>query len=356
MIVWLSSYPRSGNTFARTLIRSCLGHDTYSIYNDADIGSDSHLAQLTGHQQLAASVGEQGFDLADIRESEKTVFLKTHEPDRSFVEGGDKVIYLIRDGRHATMSFKEYLRNYHDTDASFSEILLGAHFPGKNWADHVAAWRPDETSNTLLVRFDELTSRPAETARDIGAFTGLPVLSEELPAFQELHAVNAKFFSRGASRARKEELPDRDLALFLVLSLEECRRFDYLQAMPEPFAALDAEALMPLSEAARWLSTIHQKRLGEAETTAAGNLARLDQLAGSLDTLTGLLTGAEARAEEAEEKAAAQDRARALADGRNAELEAELQRRDSLLCSKERKIEILTRALRGIPLQLNADI
>jgi len=34
MIIWLASYPRSGNTLLRTVIKSCMGIDSYS---DQDI-------------------------------------------------------------------------------------------------------------------------------------------------------------------------------------------------------------------------------------------------------------------------------------------------------------------------------
>ena len=48
LIIWISSYPRSGNTFLRTILKNCLGQFTYSIYNDNEIGGDPDLTEITG--------------------------------------------------------------------------------------------------------------------------------------------------------------------------------------------------------------------------------------------------------------------------------------------------------------------
>ena len=36
MIVWLASYPRSGNTFLRVVLHNVYGVSTYSVYEDND--------------------------------------------------------------------------------------------------------------------------------------------------------------------------------------------------------------------------------------------------------------------------------------------------------------------------------
>ena len=53
MIVWIASFPRSGNTFMRIAIHNILGCDTYSIYNDAyDIAINKELSAIAGHSML----------------------------------------------------------------------------------------------------------------------------------------------------------------------------------------------------------------------------------------------------------------------------------------------------------------
>ena len=41
MIVWLASYPRSGNTFLRMVLHFVYGQKTYSLYNDPLLERDA---------------------------------------------------------------------------------------------------------------------------------------------------------------------------------------------------------------------------------------------------------------------------------------------------------------------------
>jgi len=51
MIVWLASYPRSGNTALRVLLNRVFGLETLSLYDDrTDIGASEERARLVGHR------------------------------------------------------------------------------------------------------------------------------------------------------------------------------------------------------------------------------------------------------------------------------------------------------------------
>ena len=50
MVVWLASYPRSGNTFLRIVLHRLYGVPTYSVYDDDDpvaqrVGPDLGFAE-----------------------------------------------------------------------------------------------------------------------------------------------------------------------------------------------------------------------------------------------------------------------------------------------------------------------
>ena len=52
MIIWLASYPRSGNTLLRTILKRCFDRVSYAdeaIHVDSPIRSDS---SLVGHREL----------------------------------------------------------------------------------------------------------------------------------------------------------------------------------------------------------------------------------------------------------------------------------------------------------------
>lgn len=77
LIVWLASYPRSGNTLLRTILHNCFGIDTYSLYDDkADIGSDASFSAMVGH--INHNRVQTEF-YAKALESEGTYFVKTHD-------------------------------------------------------------------------------------------------------------------------------------------------------------------------------------------------------------------------------------------------------------------------------------
>ena len=47
-MVWLASYPRSGNTFLRTILWQCFGLRSASYYRD-DLGGNKELEEYVGH-------------------------------------------------------------------------------------------------------------------------------------------------------------------------------------------------------------------------------------------------------------------------------------------------------------------
>ncbi len=234
MIIWLSSYPRSGNTFLRTLIKKCLGKDTYSIYNDQDIGSDPGLAEITGHRTLAHRFGSSGFNLTPLRENKEVFFLKTHEATPALVEPGDKIIYIIRDGRQATLSFHNYLRNFHKQNISPLELSLGFDFPGGSWSDHVAEWQPNDRDDTHLLYFEKMITAPEEAIDQVAAFSCVLVKEYAIPRFGELQQINSRFFRQGKCNSFRDELSGEEQSIFWLRSYREMQGYGYTDSQP-PF-------------------------------------------------------------------------------------------------------------------------
>src|ERR1700690_3698791 len=77
MIVWLASYPRSGNTMLRAMLRQAFGLKSYSMYDDpTDIGMNPAVGKQVGHQSLGTSFEE--FYLREMS-SNKLTLVKTHD-------------------------------------------------------------------------------------------------------------------------------------------------------------------------------------------------------------------------------------------------------------------------------------
>lgn len=157
MIVWLASYPRSGNTFFRVILNSVFDIKTYSIYDDkGDIGADEKTSEIVGHEFLP-----ENFNIQQARDEEKVYYIKTHELLDNRVDEKDKVIYLIRDGRESSLSFTKHQNTFAQKNKKIIDTIYGNTFIG-SWGDHVNSWDPKNRDSTLLIKFEELTENPIE--------------------------------------------------------------------------------------------------------------------------------------------------------------------------------------------------
>lgn len=129
-LIWLASYPRSGNTMLRIMLRHYFGLKSYSIYNDTlDIGKYIEISEIVGHQFMhwpsivgqenPTSLNSDKFNLFDpLRYKARNLKLvKTHS---SWNVGfkPDKTIYIYRDGRSALRSYASYKHDFTNSKMS----------------------------------------------------------------------------------------------------------------------------------------------------------------------------------------------------------------------------------------------
>lgn len=202
MIVWLASYPRSGNTFLRILLKAKFGLESYSIYGDKrDIARNEQLSNIVGHQDIST------IDvLEELQADNELHVVKTHDlpPERY-----DKAIYVVREGRDSCISYTRYLRDYSDVDASFLDVAAG-NVPFGTWSEHVRIWRLEPKEKVLFLSFSELTSQPEKLSKVIAEFLGVPLLPNPIPDFDDLKALEPNFFRSGGN-SRKQKRNRRDL-------------------------------------------------------------------------------------------------------------------------------------------------
>ncbi|REK26339.1 MAG: hypothetical protein DWQ42_09635 [Planctomycetota bacterium] len=207
MLVWLASYPRSGNGFAREVLEGVYGVRSYTIYDD---GTPSSLA---ARRQTVAEVAAE----------DEHCFVKTH--DRP---GDDDypTLYLVRDGRDSLVSyawfhltvdrqldraaispklFRQTLRN----------LITEKRSPFATWSTHVDAWlgRP----RTAMVRFEQLIEAPQATLTEAVAQLKLPlepIAEARVPTFAELHRQEPHKYRRGHVGSWRDEFPVELLDLF----------------------------------------------------------------------------------------------------------------------------------------------
>jgi len=236
MIIWLASYPRSGNTFFRVLLNSVFATKTHSIYNDKfDIGADKNLSDVVGHEFLP-----EDFTLDWARRSDETFILKTHDYPADVCDD-DKVIYLLRDGRESVLSYYNYHRDYTDQQKCLLDIIAGDTLFG-GWGEHVLAWAPGTRPNTLLVQFETLVNDPLGQVDRIAEFTGFKSVSDSLPTFEELHNTGPRFFRSGKTDSWKKIFSEFDHHAFWLRNYTQMISYGYEQGIPGLFRSNPAEA------------------------------------------------------------------------------------------------------------------
>jgi hypothetical protein len=206
MLVWIASYPRSGNTFFRQLLGQIYGATSFEKYA---WGPDHRPLKLEGFGTLR----DVGLSLAEISESREQFFIKTHDlPDDN-----NPAVYIVRDGRDALISHAHFvlkydlniadpsLQQFHDTLRSLIET--DSSFGG--WGGNVEAWMA-RSAPTAIVKFEALISAPLKCVRQ--AMNEIGYRASENPAaalstFDDLNRVYPEFFRRGEVGAWHDEMP-----------------------------------------------------------------------------------------------------------------------------------------------------
>ncbi|HEX2144515.1 MAG TPA: sulfotransferase domain-containing protein [Glycomyces sp.] len=211
MIVWLASFPRSGNTFFRIALHRRFRVPTYVVY-DVD-----GVAEQIGAELMGAQSRPKSFD--QMRSSPEAYFVKTHrqraDPE---VAEEDRAICLVRDGRDCVVSWARLrtadFAGESDYEARFAaearSIITRRSGGTGHWGLNVRSWHESKAPQPVWVRFDDLVADPLRIVESaVGAVApGLqPVADAEIPAFGDLREHDPGFFRAGATGTHRTELP-----------------------------------------------------------------------------------------------------------------------------------------------------
>lgn len=210
MIVWLASYPRSGNTFTRSVFNHYFSVRSYSIYGDhRDIGANAELRKLVGHNESHSDL-----DLDQLRKSDELVLIKTHDCPSDYMSPSDSVVYIVRDGRDACIS---YLRYFHDVldlprvclvDVIVGNVLFGF------WGNHVLRWSQADIPNIYKFRFESITSDPDAYAEQLADIFKMKRSCQPFPDFAAFKSAAPNFFNDGMPGSYGKHFSDVELATY----------------------------------------------------------------------------------------------------------------------------------------------
>jgi hypothetical protein len=198
-MIWLASYPRSGNTFIRNIL--------FQVY-----GLESSV-----HHNLPDRKSPEDFHRYPV--------VKTHLPPHELPTGhqDEPSVYIIRDGRDAIVSEAWHRKNFKNSKSKVKLNMLeaifaaeGSHFGG--WSSNVAAW---VKKADVVLRFEDLIADPLAEVQKIGRVLQLPAAKpENLPTFEQQKTGtpkygrandlghNEQFFRSGKRGNWQEEMPE----------------------------------------------------------------------------------------------------------------------------------------------------
>jgi hypothetical protein len=207
--VWLASYPRSGNTYLRTILRHAFGLRSASVYPN-DLGSNKELEEYVGHIEHSPGLQDQ------LQET-GVPLIKTHE----LANDSRPAIYVIRDGRAACVSLWEF----YNRNMPIEAVIEGQHRFG-TWASHVKSWDPWERPNTLLLKYEQLRDDMPIALKAIGEFLDIEIKTTNIPNRNTIANADGKWVKKRTNW--RAQLTGGNLRRFVELNKDILKKAGYL--------------------------------------------------------------------------------------------------------------------------------
>ncbi len=272
-IVWLASYPKSGNTWMRAFLHN-LFRDPKQAMNINDMtGSLSQGESSNGWYRLIDSRKPEEWSAEDIarmrprvhemiaQSQPGSVFCKTHCALMSIrgyptinMQVSAGAIYIIRNPLDVVISFADFqgvdittaarmmaTENF-ETPAGGSNVTeaLG------NWSQHVASWTAGGGEMVHVVRYEDLKKLPAKTFAGVTKFLQLDAprgrieraiknssfkvlrAQEDKFGFVERSPMQERFFRSGKSGEWRDVLTNDQVSMIVDTHREQMTRFGYV--------------------------------------------------------------------------------------------------------------------------------
>ena len=191
MIIWLASYPKSGNTYVRAFLSAYY----FSQNGQFDFSQISNIEQFPHEKffkQKVNSISEASKQWVpiqrEINKDKKIRFFKTHSFLGNY-QGNEftspettlGAIYIVRDPRNVLTSLKNHYSFDDDTalkmitDKTRSLMSNNGSHASLNfissWAENYLSWFRNNQFRRLFVKYEDLITNKYETFRDIIVFT-----------------------------------------------------------------------------------------------------------------------------------------------------------------------------------------
>jgi hypothetical protein len=274
-IVWLSSYPRSGNTWTRNFLYSLLSlrssaPDTPSIdklheYSIWDIAA-SRFEKVLGKKIASASRDEIAAARPKVQkrivaEAKGPVFVKTHNAlvlDRGVPTINLKMtagaVYIVRNpldvaisfAHHFGIDFDEAIRRMNRKGVETDITDTVAYEVYGSWSENVMSWTRKPHPAIYVMRYEEMLAAPHETfkglaahllidAKDADIEQALDLSSfekakeqEKAKGYRERPVQSRAFFREGRADQWRDVLTADQVGRIVAAHREQMARFGYV--------------------------------------------------------------------------------------------------------------------------------
>ena len=159
---FLVSFPRSGNTWMRTMLGV--------LIDPSEEGNPDFTRQMIPGVSISNS--------KKIRNLELPRLIKSHTWYRKSIP---RAIYLVRDVRDVLVSLYHYYTTRQGKDIPFPQFIDGYHagMYGQLWHQNVESWliqgQEDLQTNLLVIRFEDLKSNTSQVLNKTAQYLKIPV-------------------------------------------------------------------------------------------------------------------------------------------------------------------------------------
>ncbi len=281
MIIWLASFPKSGNTWMRAFLSSYLYLDldkenfTFNLLKK--IERFPNLNQLN-------NIGIKPKSFLDVAKSwiptqnhinlnNKINLLKTHQAfgnfeNFPFTDSNNTLgaIYLVRDPRDVLISYSKHMKQSIDKtlDLVLEDDSKGNLFEGKNsvigemrgsWSQHYNSWKYSNLKEKIIIKYEDLINNPFDTFSkvishlnylfrklsfpletnaerirkciEISNFNNLQNLEKKLGFSDNINS-GATFFNKGTTNQWQDELNDKIIYKIEKKFKKEMKELNYI--------------------------------------------------------------------------------------------------------------------------------
>lgn len=278
-IMWLASYPKSGNTWCRTLISNLTNPDSNDIQiNQLKTDGISSSRGAFDQQTLIKSTDLTYAEIDALRpevynyqssQATETLWVKVHDA-YTYIQDESKptplfpklasrgVVYILRNpldvavsyAAHNNSTIDQAIISMNNPSHCMSAKLSGVHSQFRqqllSWSQHVLSWTNQTEIPLLVVRYEDLQTTAIATVTKLAQFCGLNTeqsaieqtldksdfkrlqQQEQEHGFKEKPQFMQAFFRQGKSGDWRQKLSEQQISTIIEHHGETMRKFGYL--------------------------------------------------------------------------------------------------------------------------------